>query len=123
MTMYNLIEYSKNYRKARGSLWNYYKDALNNLSFNLSINNNPPTSNYNADPITNSGWFKYKNSIIGKRPNNDNNDCNTKDVEFVLPLKHLSIFWRSLDMLLIWSQHGLEILFHWYYNTSSWCWC
>ena len=53
--MYNLIEYSKNYRKARGSLWNYYKDALNNLSFNLSINNNPPTSNYNADPITNSG--------------------------------------------------------------------
>ena len=85
----------------RGSLWNYYKDALNNLPFNLFINNNPPTSNYNADSITNSGSFKYQNSIIGKRPNNDNNDCNTKDVESVVPLKHLSIFRRSLDMLLI----------------------
>ena len=25
LTMYNLIEYSKNYRKIRGSLWNYYR--------------------------------------------------------------------------------------------------
>ena len=24
--MYNLLEYSKNYRKTRGSLWNYYRD-------------------------------------------------------------------------------------------------
>ena len=28
MPMYNLIEYSKNYRKRRGSLWNYYRDEL-----------------------------------------------------------------------------------------------
>ena len=26
MPMYNLIEYSKNYRKTTGSLWNYYRD-------------------------------------------------------------------------------------------------
>ena len=26
MLMYNLIEYSKNYRKTTGSLWNYYRD-------------------------------------------------------------------------------------------------
>ena len=26
MPMYNLLEYSKNYRKTTGSLWNYYKD-------------------------------------------------------------------------------------------------
>ena len=25
MPMYNLIEYSKNYRKITGSLWNYYR--------------------------------------------------------------------------------------------------
>ena len=37
MPMYNLIEYSKNYRKTTGSLWNYYRDELtddrNNNSF------------------------------------------------------------------------------------------
>ena len=26
MPMYNLIEYSKNYRKTTGSLWNYHRD-------------------------------------------------------------------------------------------------
>ena len=28
MLMYSLIEYSKNYRKTTGSLWNYYRDEL-----------------------------------------------------------------------------------------------
>ena len=27
--MYNLFEYSKNYRKTTGSLWNYYRDEPN----------------------------------------------------------------------------------------------
>ena len=48
MPMYNLIEYSKNYRKTTGSLWICYKDKPNN----------PPNDNYNADPITNSASFK-----------------------------------------------------------------
>ena len=26
MLMYNLLEYSKNYKKTTGSLWNYYRD-------------------------------------------------------------------------------------------------
>ena len=42
--MRNLIEYSKNYKKTTGSLWNYYRDETNN----------PPADDYNADPITNS---------------------------------------------------------------------
>ena len=29
MPMYNLLEYSKNCRKATGSLWNYYNDEPN----------------------------------------------------------------------------------------------
>ena len=49
--------------------------------------NNPSADNYNADPITNSASFKYKNSIIGKTPNNDNDDNETKDVEIVAPLR------------------------------------
>ena len=30
MPMYNLLEYSKNYRKTIGSLWNYYRDEPHN---------------------------------------------------------------------------------------------
>ena len=30
MPIYNLLEYSKNYRKATRSLWNYYRDEPNN---------------------------------------------------------------------------------------------
>ena len=29
MPKYNLIEYSKNYSKTTGSLWNYYRDEPN----------------------------------------------------------------------------------------------
>ena len=50
MPMYNLLEYSKNYSKTTGRLWNYYKDEPNN----------PPRNNYNADPITNSASCKNK---------------------------------------------------------------
>ena len=28
--MYNLLEYSKNYKKTTGSFWNYYRDEPNN---------------------------------------------------------------------------------------------
>ena len=45
MPMYNLLEYSKNYRKTIGSLWGYYRDEPKNL---LS---------------SNSECFKFKTSI------------------------------------------------------------
>ena len=63
MPMYNLLEYSKNYRKTAGSFWNYYRDEPNNPPLN---DDDPPTVNYNADPVTNSESFKYKSSITGK---------------------------------------------------------
>ena len=53
MLMYNLVEYSKSYRKTTGSLWNYYRDEPNN----------PVAYNYNADIITNSVSFRYKNNF------------------------------------------------------------
>ena len=75
MPMYNLLEYSKNYRKTTGSLWNYYRDEPNNPPLN---DDDPPTINYNADPITNSESFKYKSSITGKTSNaNQENSENT----------------------------------------------
>ena len=63
MSMYNLLEYSKNYRKTTGIFWNYYRDKHNNSPLN---DDDPPTINYNADPITDSEFFKYKSSITGK---------------------------------------------------------
>ena len=47
MSMYNLLEYSKNYKRTTGNLWNYYRDELNNSPLN---DDDPPTVNYNADP-------------------------------------------------------------------------
>ena len=70
----------------------------------------PPTINYNAGPITNSESFKYKSLITGKTSNANQENCknteqgNTKikeNLEIVVPLKYLSNFWRSLTMPLI----------------------
>ena len=74
-------------------MWNYYRDEPNNPP----LVGDPRTANCNADPITNSKSFKYKSSTIGKTLDNDeNNDRKkTKDVEIVIPLKHLSNFWRT----------------------------
>ena len=106
MPMYNLLEYSKHYTKTTGGLWNYYRDKPNNPP----LDGNPPTANYNADPITNSESFKYKSSITGKTSNANQEDGenteqeNTrtkKNLKIAVLLKHLSNFWRSLDMALI----------------------
>ena len=78
MSMYNLLEYSENYRKKTGSLWNYYRNEPNNPPFNPHVGNSPPTVNYNVEPITNSASFKYKTSITGKTSNANQNDENTE---------------------------------------------
>ena len=110
MPMYNLLEYSKKYRKTTGSLWNYYRDEPNNPPSNPSVGNNPPAATYNADSIPNSESFKYKRSITRKTLNaNQENGEKTEQettkaktiLKIVVSLKHLSNFWRNLDMLLI----------------------
>ena len=63
MPMYNLTEYSDNYSKTSGSLWQYYKDDPN-------------------DNLANSKSLKPKVKITGETPNNGN----TKDVEIIVPL-------------------------------------
>ena len=69
MPMYNLLEYSKNYRKTTGSLWNYYRDEPINL---LS---------------SNSESFKYKTSIVGKTPQNNDSLTNAKVVTLLKKVK------------------------------------
>ena len=78
MPMYNMIEYSDSYSKTSGSLWQYYKK-------------------YPNDNITQSELFKYKIKVTGKTPAAGN----TINVEIAVPLKYLSNFWRTLEMLLI----------------------
>ena len=81
MPMYSWTEYSKNYRKATGHLWNHYRDEPSN-----------PLS-------SNSESFKYKTSITGNTYNIDagetgyNEDKVGKNkTEVVVPLKHLESF-------------------------------
>ena len=93
MPMYNLLEYSKNYRKTTGSLWNYYRDEPSN-----------PLS-------SNSESFKYKTSIVGKTP--QNNDSLTS-AKVVIPLKYLSNFWRALNIPLI--NCEVELILTWSKN-------
>ena len=40
MSMYNLLEYSNNYSMASGSLWNYYRDEVNDDGNEIDDNNN-----------------------------------------------------------------------------------
>ena len=80
--MCNLLEYCKNYRKTTGRFWNYYRDEPNNPPLN---DDEPPTINYNADPITNSESFKYKSSITGKTSNaNQGTKRGNKNIKKIL---------------------------------------
>ena len=87
--MYNLLEYSKNYRNTTGSLWNFYRDEPNS-----GIGGRNNNVNYS---IKDSKSFDYKTSITGKLNGIDR----TKDVEIIVQLKYLSNFWRTLNMPLL----------------------
>ena len=65
MQMYNLLYYSKNFRKTTGSFWNYYPDMPS--SGNNDDDNERTKIFY---PIKNSESFDYKNKIIGSLGNN-----------------------------------------------------
>ena len=80
MSVHNLIEYSDNYLKTSGSLWQYYWGDPN-------------------DNIIQSESFKFKIEITGKTPAT----VNTKDVKIAVPLRHLGNFRRkiTLEILLI----------------------
>ena len=86
MSMYNLIEYNKNYSKTTRRLWNYYRDEPNSEAegnINYSV----------KDSIS----FDYKIRITRRLEGKETE----KEVEIVVSLKQLSNFWRTLDMPLI----------------------
>ena len=106
MPMYNLLEYSKNYRKTIGSLYNYYRDELNN----------DDNDNFAYINVVNSEAFKYKNKITGNTYNIDAaaegydvNKNGTQKIELAIPLKYLGNFWRALNIPLITCEVFLEL--------------
>ena len=102
IAMYNLLKYSKNYRKTTDSLWNYYRDQ--------------PNSNIGDNNIThsflNSESFDYKANFMNNGVTHDNLTKN--DVKIVVPLKYLSNFWRHLNIPLI--NCEVELILTWFKN-------
>ena len=87
MPMYKLIEYSDNYAKTTGSIWQYSKDIP-------ARNDNNEITVFTRNSLTDS--FNFKVKFIVQTGSNG-----TKDVEIMVPLKYLSNFWRTLVMPLI----------------------
>ena len=107
MSMYNLLEYSKNYRKTLRLLYNYYRDELSD---------DADDNNFDNIKLVNSNTFKYKNKIIGNKydvdagaQGYDVNKNGTEEVELAIPLKYFGNFWRALNIPLISCEVSLEL--------------
>ena len=101
MPMYNLKEYSDNYSKTSGSLWQYWKEIP-------AVNNDRNIAIFNGTNDTDLSNFKSK--IIGETAANGE----TENVEIMVPLKYLSNFWRTLEMPLI--NCEVELVLTWSRN-------
>ena len=115
MLMYKLLEYSHNYSVTSGSLLNYYRDEVDKVDFN--------------DNASDGKSFNYVTKITGETserqliwpqwppqppPNLDGSQTQRSpqpslprvtilNIEVIVPLKHLSNFWKCLDLGL-WSR-------------------
>ena len=107
MSMYNLLEYSKNYRKTIGLLYKYFRDELSD---------DADDNNFDNIKVVNSNPFKNKNKITGNTYNVDAgaqgydvNKNGTQEVELAIPLKYLGNFWRALNIPLSSCEVSLEL--------------
>ena len=90
--MYNLLEYSDNYQDSTGSLYQFKRDE-------------PPDDNANV--ANNASSLVHKSElIIGTDDNNVNN------VKLVVPSKHVSSFFRSLETPLVNCKINRELTWH-----------
>ena len=95
MSMYNLIEYGDNYSNTSDSLWQFKRDEIEgDVDLTVDVQHIP----------NNSSSFRYKSSFITDR----------NGVKIAVPLKYLSNFWRSLEMLLI--NCKVKLTLKWYEN-------
>ena len=87
MPMHNLIEYSDNYSKTSGSLWQYCKNIP-------AVDNNNAIVNVAKNNLTD--LFNVNVKMTGQTE-----DDGIKNVEIMVPLKYLSNIWGTLEMSLI----------------------
>ena len=85
MPTYNLIEYSDNYLKTSGNLWQFCKDIL-------VVNYDGNIIEFNGANAADS--FDFKARITGQTGNNGRID----GAKIIVPLKYLRNFWRTLEM-------------------------
>ena len=110
--MYNLLYYSKNFRKTTGSFWNYYPDKSKS-----GHDNNANLRQRITYPIKDSESFDYKTKLIGNVPgvadpaDSDDIERELEDIKIVVPLKNISNFMFNLDFLLINSE--IELILKW----------
>ena len=92
MPMYNLIEYSDNYSKTSGSLWQYCKEIP-------AVNNDGNIVDFNGANATDS--FNFKTKITGQTAadNDKGNNAGRVDVQIMVPVKYLSNFGELLKYL------------------------
>ena len=84
--MYNLIEYSENYSKTSGSLWQCCKEIP-------AVTNDGNIVDFNGANATDS--FNFKTKITGQTDNNGRID----NVEIMVPLKYLAVFGELVNCL------------------------
>ena len=80
-----LLEYSGNYSKKLGSLYQYYKNEP-------AVDNTGAIVDFPNDNTTDS--FKFKENITGQISNND-----TKIVQTMVSLNYLANFWKTLEVI------------------------
>ena len=67
MNMFNLIEYSNNFTKTYGSLFNFSRDEKNDQALSS----------------VNSKSFKFKTSIYGKSPTDDSTNTTNEELKHI----------------------------------------
>ena len=77
MPVHNLLDYTHNYEKTSGSLWQYWQD-------------DPNDNKTDCDSIKFEIRFKNNTKIT-----------DIANVEIATPVRYFSDFWRTLEMLLI----------------------
>ena len=110
--MYNLLYYSKNFRKTTESFWNYYPDIPKSKH-----DNNSNLRQRIIYPIKDPECFHYKTKLIGNVPgvadpaNGNDTERELEYIKIVVPLKNISNFMFKLDFLLINSE--IELILKW----------
>ena len=94
--MYNSIEYSDNYSKTSGILWQFCR-------YVPAVDANGAITDFNEANAT-TDLFNLKVKLTGQTDNNG-----TKNAEIMIPLKYLSNSWRTLEMILINCEITLDL--------------